>query len=105
MRLAGLSGAESCFATNAPNRVAIVGFERKKRSALRIAGWRNDTRHPCLFGMGVFALLAVLLALLGSAIWMAVTVWQAVGDVAIPAHGYIAMTLGIVFSLVIGCGL
>ena len=55
--------------------------------------------------MGVFALKAVLLALLGAAIWIAVAGWQAVGDVAIPAHGYIAMTLGIGFSLVVGCGL
>ena len=55
--------------------------------------------------MGVFALIAVLLALLGSAIWIAVAGWQAFGDVAIPAHGYIAMSLGIGFSLVVGCGL
>src|SRR5207244_541940 len=47
----------------------------------------------------------VLLALLGSAIWIAVSAWQAAGDVAIPVQGYIAMALGIVFSVLVGCGL
>jgi hypothetical protein len=31
--------------------------------------------------------------------------WTSVGGPPLPIHGTIAMTLGIVFSLVVGCGL
>ena len=55
--------------------------------------------------MGVWALLAALLALLGAAVWIAVAGWQSESDVAMPAHGYVAMALGIFFSIVVGCGL
>ena len=55
--------------------------------------------------MGVFALIAVLLAFLGGALWIAIAGWQAHSDVAMSAHGYTAMVLGIVFSLLVGCGL
>ena len=54
--------------------------------------------------MGVWALLAVLLALLGAAVWIAVAGWTQ-SDAAIPVEGYVAMVLGIVFSIVVGCGL
>ena len=47
----------------------------------------------------VTALLALLVTL-----WWAIYAWNSV-DVEISIHGYIAMILGIVFSLVIGCGL
>ena len=105
MRLAGLSDAESCFVTDRSHRAAIAGFDRKnRRLCVPLAGGTTPL-VPICFSMGVFALIAVLLALLGSAIWIAVAGWQAVGDVAIPAHGYIAMSLGIGFSLVVGCGL
>lgn len=50
------------------------------------------------------AFLIPLLALLGFALWWAIYAWNSV-DVQMSVHGYIAMILGIVFSLVIGCGL
>jgi hypothetical protein len=56
-------------------------------------------------GMGKYILTAILLALLGLTLWWAVWVWNAEGDVAMSSHGYAAMTLGIVFSLVVGIGL
>jgi hypothetical protein len=43
-------------------------------------------------------------AIPGVTIWWAIYAWNAV-DVEMSVHGYIAMILGIVFSLVIGCGL
>jgi hypothetical protein len=49
-------------------------------------------------------LILPLLVLLGVTLWWAVHAWNAV-DVEMSIHGYIAMILGIVFSLVIGCGL
>ena len=48
--------------------------------------------------------LLLLVALLGLAVWWAVYAWNRI-DVEMSIHGYIAMILGIVFSLVIGCGL
>ena len=45
-----------------------------------------------------------LLALLGVALCWAIYAWNSI-DVEMSVHGYIAMILGIVFSLVLGCGL
>jgi hypothetical protein len=50
----------------------------------------------------LFAVLIFLLILTG--IW-AVTAWTSAGDIELSKHGWIAMGLGIFFSLLIGCGL
>ena len=44
-------------------------------------------------------------ALLGVAIWWAVHAWTSLGEVEMSVHGYVAMILGIIFSLLVGCGL
>ena len=44
------------------------------------------------------------LALLGVALCWAIYAWNSI-DVEMSVHGYIAMILGIVFSLGLGCGL
>jgi len=54
--------------------------------------------------MKSFFLILVLLAVLAATLWWAIYVWKSV-DVEMSIRGYIAMILGIVFSLVIGCGL
>ena len=56
------------------------------------------------FGKTVFVavLLLVMLAVAG---WYASRAWTALSGPPMPATGYVAMTLGIVFSLVVGCGL
>jgi hypothetical protein len=46
-----------------------------------------------------------LLAMLAFAVWYASHAWTALSGPPMPATGYVAMTLGIVFSLVVGCGL
>jgi hypothetical protein len=51
------------------------------------------------------ALILPLLAILVASGWYAAGAWLAVSGPPMPATGYIAMTLGIVFSLVVGCGL
>jgi cation transporter-like permease len=66
-------------APNAPNR------------KLRIAG------AVVLFG----ALFAILIA----AGWYAAGAWNAVNGPPMPTTGYVAMILGVVFSLLVGCGL
>ena len=55
--------------------------------------------------IGTIALVVPLVAILVAAGWMAARAWISVQGPAMPATGYIAMGLGIVFSLVIGCGL
>jgi hypothetical protein len=51
------------------------------------------------------ALILPLLAILVASAWYAAGAWIALSGPPMPATGYIAMTLGIVFSLLVGCGL
>jgi len=55
--------------------------------------------------LGLIALFAPLFAILAAAVWYAARTWISTEGPPMPANGYIAMTLGVVFSLVVGCGL
>jgi hypothetical protein len=55
--------------------------------------------------VGKIAVIAPLFAILAAATWFAARAWTAVTGPAMPVNGYVAMALGIVFSLLIGCGL
>ena len=55
--------------------------------------------------MGAWILIAVMLALLAAAGIVAYQGWTVHGDVDMPASGYVAMWLGVVFSVVVGAGL
>jgi hypothetical protein len=50
-------------------------------------------------------LIAALVAILAASIYFAHGLWTSVDFGAIPTSGYVAMALGIVFSLAIGIGL
>ena len=50
-------------------------------------------------------IIVPLVALLAFALWFAVYSWNAIEGPPIPATGYVALSLGIVFSLLVGCGL
>ena len=50
-------------------------------------------------------IIAPLAALLAAAVWFMVYSWNAIEGPPVPTGGYVAMWLGIVFSLVVGCGL
>jgi hypothetical protein len=65
----------------------------------------NPRSTLALTNMGTAALIIALLGMLGGAIWIAISAMQSTGDVAMSGHGYFAMALGIVFSLVVGIGL
>ncbi len=52
---------------------------------------------------GIFLIVA-LVAILVLAILWAIYAWNSV-EVEMSVHGYVAMILGIIFSLVVGCGL
>jgi hypothetical protein len=51
------------------------------------------------------AFLVPLLAILAGAGWLAARTWIAADGSPISTNGYVAMTLGVVFSLALGCGL
>jgi uncharacterized membrane protein len=55
--------------------------------------------------MRILALIVPLFVILAASVWWAVALWTSVEGPPMPASGYIAMWLGIIFSLVIGCGL
>ena len=55
--------------------------------------------------IGTGAVVVVLLGLLGVSVWFASQSWLSVDGPPMPTQGYIAMILGVVFSVVIGCGL
>ncbi len=46
-----------------------------------------------------------LFALLAVALWFAGRAWVHFGSGAIPFYGYFAIAGGIIFSLIVGCGL
>lgn len=46
-----------------------------------------------------------LCAILAAAGWFAARAWVSVSGPPMPAVGYLAMALGVIFSLVVGCGL
>ena len=52
---------------------------------------------------GIFLIVA-LVAILVLAILWAIYAWNSV-EVEMSVHGYVAMILGIIFSLLVGCGL
>lgn len=58
-----------------------------------------------LNALGTIALVVSLVGILIAAGWMAARAWIVVQGPAMPTTGYVAMTLGIVLSLVVGCGL
>jgi hypothetical protein len=55
--------------------------------------------------LGTIALAAALIAILAASLWYAASAWLSVDGPPMPAAGYVAMILGIVISLVVGCGL
>jgi hypothetical protein len=52
-----------------------------------------------------YLVILPLLALLAATVYFAAVTWSAVEGPPMPAEGYVAMWLGIAFSLLVGCGL
>lgn len=55
--------------------------------------------------MRKYAILLPLGALLIAVVWFAIYSWGAIGGAPLPIEGKIAMVLGVIFSLLVGCGL
>ena len=62
-------------------------------------------QSPRPFGWGSLVMIAALIAILAAALWFAASAWLSLSGPPMPAVGYIAMALGVAFSLVIGIGL
>jgi membrane protein YdbS with pleckstrin-like domain len=58
-----------------------------------------------LKGMRKLLILIPLVLLLIGAVWFMIYSWNAIEGPPLPTTGYVAMWLGIVFSLVVGCSL
>ncbi len=50
-------------------------------------------------------ILVPLVAMLAGSVWFAIYSWTAIEGPPVPPEGHVAMGLGIVFSLIVGCGL
>jgi hypothetical protein len=90
-----------CFAvTQAP-----CGDRRKTRR-LQVSYALAQTRvRSYINSMQKWAIILPLVAFLGAAMWFAFHVWTTDAGPPMPASGYVAMTIGILFSLVVGIGL
>jgi hypothetical protein len=60
--------------------------------------------EEALSKLGTWITIAIMLALLAATAYVAYRGWTST-DVAIPTTGYVAMWLGIIFSLAVGIGL
>ena len=67
--------------------------------------WRDLLSSASRMGPGSYAIVAILLGLLIWASILAGRGWSSAVGTDVPLAGYVAMALGIVFSLVVGVGL
>jgi len=74
-------------------------------SSPRLANTALKVYLAVMAKIGNYALIAALLGVLAAAGWYAARAWVSVEGPPMPLTGYIAMTLGVVFSVVVGCGL
>jgi hypothetical protein len=83
-----------------PHHKSVVALAcDRRRTYIAVMGKRK---------LGVPATLALvvpLLAILAAALWYAASAFVSLGGAPMPTSGYVAMILGVVFSLVIGFGL
>ncbi len=67
--------------------------------------WRNLRSSASKMGRGSYAIVAILLGLL---IWTSILAgrgWSSAVGTDVPLAGYVAMALGVMFSLLVGVGL
>jgi hypothetical protein len=55
--------------------------------------------------MRKYLVIVPLVALLVASVYFATSLWRGIEGPAMPTEGVVAMSLGIVFSLIVGCGL
>ncbi|MCK1419713.1 hypothetical protein IVB15_24735 [Bradyrhizobium sp. 182] len=55
--------------------------------------------------IGGYVLISILLALLAVATVLAYLGWSSAAEAGVPPSGYLAMAIGVLFSLIVGAGL
>jgi hypothetical protein len=75
------------------------------RQMFQAFSWRNLRASAGSLGLASYALVAVLVALLIFAVVIATIGWQSASDTDVPAVGYVAMAIGVGFSVIVGAGL
>ena len=60
---------------------------------------------PARLGIGSWIILIVLLTLLAGTGFVAYVGWTLEDSIEVSTAGYVAMALGVLFSIVVGCGL
>lgn len=60
---------------------------------------------PARLGWAFWLLTATLFAMLAFAVWGFGAAWRLAGNAPMSVHGYVALGLGVVLSLLLGCGL
>lgn len=68
-------------------------------------GWRNLFSSVNGMGRGSYAIVVILLGLLIATVTLAVFGWSSTTGIDMPLTGYIAMAIGVVFSVLVGVGL
>jgi hypothetical protein len=67
--------------------------------------WREIASNARTIGVGGYVLLGIMLALLAAATVLAYLGWSSAAETGVPPSGYVAMAIGILFSMIIGAGL
>src|SRR5215470_16368555 len=75
------------------------GFKRKGITMDSISGSMRS------MGKGSWVVLVILLLLLAGTVFVSYLGWTGAAGTDVPASGYVALVLGVVFSLVVGFGL
>ena len=81
-----------------------MGLLASEAGAAYLSGMADAPNKKFRLAGGVLLFVA-LFAILIAAGWYAVATLNGVSGPPMPTTGYVAMTLGVVFSLVVGCGL
>lgn len=103
---AGLASLPRSFAATKPWAPAVHSAEnRRPRLPSPNPPMAEICAKPYMRVMRKIALILPLLAMLAGSIWFAYFVWITDDGPPMPVTGYVAMALGILFSLLIGIGL
>ncbi len=76
-----------------------------EKPALRPAALAENSASPYMQCMQKLAIIVPLLAFLAASVWFVYYVWASDTGAPMPGSGYVAMALGVLFSLVVGVGL
>ena len=66
---------------------------------------RTEASASARMGAGSWTLLIVLISLLAATLVIAYFGWTSANDTDVPTSGFVAMAIGVIFSLAVGFGL